>query len=183
MRMALELTKTGGQLGRNPLTIVLTYTGPSLQVLAAQQAVAARGEAESAATALAVAQARREYESKLAAALRSMQDSHAERCDLLEQHWQQASQVRQNGHPGADSFVSDTLSACTFCELRDNASFFPIWGPQRRLRRSRTTTCFPFRRGPRWTGPIKSQRMHGVVLKVKVTVSQLLDLCSFECVT
>ena len=74
---------------RDPVAILLR------QVVEAQQTAAARGEAEAAHTALAVAEARREYETKLAAAMSSMQDSHAQRCDLLEQHWQQAAQVGQ----------------------------------------------------------------------------------------
>ncbi len=64
-----------------------------LQVVAAQQAVAARAEAEAAQTALAVAEVRHEYDTRLAAAMRAMQDSHAERCSLLEQDMEQAVQV------------------------------------------------------------------------------------------
>ncbi|GAQ86334.1 hypothetical protein KFL_002830110 [Klebsormidium nitens] len=88
------------------------FASAHAQMLAAQQAVAARGEAEAAATALAVAQARSEYESKLAAALRSLQDSHAERCDLLEQHWQQASQRQSHEYELVINELRAALATC-----------------------------------------------------------------------
>src|SRR5689334_19918875 len=65
-----------------------------MQVVAAQQALAARGDAEAAHTALAVAAVRHEYDIKLTAAMHAMQDSHQERCQVLEHRWQQTVQVR-----------------------------------------------------------------------------------------